>query len=110
MAAAFARVAAAFARSGPPPRDFLRKFLRDLRENKRFNLRDLHGGFTTRRAALGAADLNGLRPHAAGPQENGGMGIWRHRGGVWNGTFFQWRCITKELEDWKYNEVKVAVK
>ena len=50
-----------------PLRDFLRKFLlsRDLKNERK--MKDLHEGLTTRRAALGAADLKGLRPHAAGP-------------------------------------------
>ena len=48
--------AAVIARRVAPPRDFLRKFLpsRDLKSL--LNIRDVHGGATTRRAALGAAD------------------------------------------------------
>ena len=60
---------AVLARSvAPPIGDFLRKYLpsRDLEITT--YVRDVQRGATTRRAALGAADLHGLRPHAAGPQ------------------------------------------
>ena len=63
------------ARRVAPPRDFLQKFLpsRDLKSLEK--TRDVHNGFTTRRAALGAADLE--RP--AGGDRRPLAGIFRVR-------------------------------
>ena len=64
------------ARRVAPPRDFLRKFLpsRDLEITT--YIRDVHEGATTRRAALGAADLE--RP--AGEHRRPLAGMFRVRG------------------------------
>ena len=63
------RVAAALARSGAPPRDLLRKFLpsRDLKSL--LNIRDVRVCFTTRRAALGAADPERAARNTAAPSQ-----------------------------------------
>ena len=63
------RGAAVIAHRVAPPRDFLRKFLpsRDLKSL--LNIRDVQGGFTTRRAALGAADPERAARNTAAPSQ-----------------------------------------
>ena len=49
-------------------------------------------------AALGAADLHGLRPHAAGPQFHAGIDVRRHSDLALLGISLNRSCITGESE------------
>ena len=62
------RGAAVITRGAAPPRDFLRKFLRDLRENSTCSTRDVHKGFSTRRGCAGGGGLKSAsRDHRRHP-------------------------------------------
>ena len=69
------RGAAVIARSGAPPRDFLQKVSAFKGLEITTMIRDVHEGLTTRRAALGAADLE--RP--AGEHRRPLAGMFRVR-------------------------------